>query len=133
MITGAELGRALDHHPYRHQADASRAAQRLGMGPPRHGHRRFTPGQVVAVMALEGMMGPMRHQIVEHVPDLVDLEQARWISLTWNQVGWGATPLDALEDLGDWQQRAELVRLIHVDAALDLIAERIGRPVTVPA
>ena len=55
----------------------------------------------------------------------MDLEQARWISLTWNQIGRGATPLDALEDLGDWQARAELVRLIHVDAALDLIAERI--------
>ena len=92
----------------------------------------------VVILDLEDVVAPdakatARQQIVEHVPDLVDLEQARWISLTWNQIGRGATPLDALEDLGDWQARAELVRLIHVDAALDLIAERIGRTVAVPA
>jgi hypothetical protein len=137
MITGAELGHALGHHPYRHQADASRAAQRLGMGTPRNGPRRFTLGQVVAVIAIEQMRGPLRTTILEQVPDLVDHEHARWISLVWApgapRVGWGPELLDALEDLGDWQSSADLVQLINVDGVLALIAQRIGRPVTVPA
>jgi len=86
------------------------------MGPPRNGQRRFTLGQVVAVLTVEHMRGPMRATILEQVPDLVDHEQVHWISLVRGPhgplVGWGAEPIDALEDLGDWESRADLVQLI---------------------
>jgi hypothetical protein len=107
------------------------------MGRPSSGHRRFTPGQVVAVLAIEHMRGPLRTTILEQVPDLVDHEHAQWISLVRAPagplVGWGPEPIDALEDLGDWEQRAQMVQLIDVHGVLALIAERIGHPVTVPA
>lgn len=137
-VTGAELGRIIGHDRYRHHADAARAAQRLGLPPCRHGQpRTFTVGQVVAVLAIEGTLGPMRRAIIEQIPDLVDLEHAQWISMVRAPaaplIGWGRDPLDALADLGDWHETAELVHLIDVGAALTLIEQRLGRPVRIAA
>ena len=121
MITGAELGRIMGHHRYRHHADAARAAQRLGLPAVGSGNRReFTLGQVVAVLAIAGLVGPIRAAIIDQVPDLVDLEHVRWISLVHApgepRIGWGSEPEHALDDLGAWHESAELVHLIDVGA-----------------
>lgn len=138
MITGAELGQIMGHHRYRHHADAARAARRLGLPAVGSGNRReFTLGQVVATLAIVGMVGPMRQAIIDTVPDLVDLEHARWISLMHSpdrpRIGWGSEPEHALDDLGAWDESAELVHMLDVGATVALITDRLGRAVEAAA
>lgn len=130
MITGPELGLIMSGNPH-DLTTAHRWAQRLGMPPCGHGHRRyFTLGQVVATLAVADVIGSARRALLDVVPDLVDLERARWIAVCARdqEVAWGPDPESALADLA-----GDCVYLVSVDAALATIADRIGRPVAVAA